>query len=120
LANAVPADLTAPEGTQLIIDRRLGKIWVDGVEILGLRAGTHPFRFVETLATRAPSPIAAEELTKILSDARKDGDTTARQAKAAANKNIREAMQSVGKAFEDPFPSVGTGYYRCSLIAHVV
>lgn len=121
LTSAVPAVFSAPEGTRLVVDSARGKVWIDGVEIEGLRAGTHPFRLVDALAKRSPSAVSTEELTNELSGARKDGDTTARQAKAAAKKHISEAMAKAGRTLdEDPFPIAKTGYYRCALLSYVV
>jgi hypothetical protein len=120
LTSAVPAVFSAPEGTRLVVDSARGKIWIDGVEIEGLRAGTHPFRLVEALAKKSPSAVSTEELTNELSGARKDGDTTARQAKTAAKKHISAAMAKAGRTLDDdPFPNAQTGYYRCALLSYV-
>jgi len=117
----VPAVFSAPEGTRLVVDTRHGQVWVDGLEISGLRPGSHPFRFVETLAKKSPAVVSMKDLTDELSGARKDGDTTARQAKLAAKKHISDAMARAGRTFdEDPFPSAQTGCYRCVLVAYVV
>jgi hypothetical protein len=120
LTAAVPAIYTAPEGSRLVIDTRIGLVWIDGVPIPGLRPGTHPFRIVEALARVCPSPVSMEDLTKELSKAREDGDTTARVAKAAALKSISAAMAASGRAFDkDLFVSGPTGFYRCTMQAHV-
>jgi hypothetical protein len=59
-------------------------------------------------------------LTNELSGARKDGDTTARQAKTAAKKHISAAMAKAGRTLDDdPFPNAQTGYYRCALLSYV-
>lgn len=57
LTNKVPAVFTAPEGSRLVVDTRINKIWVDGVEITGLRAGSHPFRLMEALARACPEGV---------------------------------------------------------------
>lgn len=121
LANALPAVFSAPHATRLVVDTRRGQVWIDGLEIPGIRAGTQPFRLVEILARKCPDAVSTDHLTTELSGGRMDGDTTARQAKAAVRKSIREAMAAAGRAFEeDPFPSVQTGCYRCALVSYVV
>jgi hypothetical protein len=121
LTNAVPAVFSAPEGTRLVVDTQRGQIWIDGVEIQGIHRGTHPFGLVEALAKSLTSPVSTRDLSHALSGARRDGDTTARQAKTAARKCIEEAMARAGRAFdEDPFPSGPTGCYRCAIPSYVV
>ena len=89
------------------------------MEIEGLQADSHAFKLIELMA-RASSPISLDEITAKLSAGRQDGTTTARQAKSAALKAIREAMTAAGRTFnDDPFPSAGTGFYRCTLPAYV-
>lgn len=117
----VPAIVTAPESARLVVDSQLGRVWVDGVEVSGLRQGAHPFRFVEILARHCPRPVSSDELRASLSEAREDGDTASRQAKTAAKKAIKAAMEDAGQHFaDDPFPPGPTGFYRCALPAHVV
>ena len=99
LGNTVPAIYTAPEGSRLVIDSRLGKAWVDEVEITDLPAGTHRFRLVEVLAKACPEAVSTEWLKRELSGARQDGDTAARQAKTAALKAIKQAMADAGLSF---------------------
>ncbi|RNL64480.1 hypothetical protein [Zhongshania marina] len=117
LEGRVPALLTAPERARLVVDSRLGKIWVDGIHIAGLDPGTHPFRFVELLAKSAPNPINKHDLASQLSESRNDGDQTARSAKTAANKKIKTALENEGRSFEDPFKSEN-GLYRLIILAH--
>lgn len=120
LTSAVSAVFTAPENTRIVVDTTRGQIWVDGLEIPGLRPGTHPFRLVEALAKTSPTPVSTEALSMQLSGARKDGDTPARQAKRAARASINEAMTNAGRTLDDdPFPSVPTGYYRCIFQCYV-
>jgi hypothetical protein len=103
------------------VDSQLGRIWVDGVEVSELHAGTHPFRFVEMLARQSPRHVSSDAVRSCLSGARDDGDTVVRQAKAAAKKAIKNAMAPSGRAFdEDPFPSGPPGFYRCVLQAYVL
>lgn len=122
LTDAVPAIFTASEKTRLVVDTRLGKIWFDGVEVPGLRPGTHPFMLVEALAKACPQAVPTPDLSTSLSGARTDGDTVARQAKSQATKLIREAAAAAGRVLEphDPFPSGPSGYYRCAVLPHVV
>ena len=118
LDGCVPAIHTAPEGARLIVDTRIGKVWVDGVEITGIPADSHAFHLIELLARR--SPLSTEEVVAKISPGRQDGNTAARQAKSHAKKMIIEAMASAGRSFdEDPFPSVGKGLYRCALLSFV-
>lgn len=120
LASAVAAVYSAPDNARLVVDTIRGQVWVDGVEIRAIHTGTHPFQLVEALARSSPSPVSTEDLTTQLSEARKDGDTTARQAKADARKSIINAMAEAGREFdEDPFPSGPTGCYRCAFVSYV-
>lgn len=121
LESNAPAIYAAPDGARLVVDTRLGRVWIDDIEVSGLRAGTQPFRFVELLAAKCPTPVSSAELKSALSGARDDGDTATRQAKAAAKKSIRDAMAIAGRALdEDPFPSGPAGFYRCTLPVYVI
>jgi hypothetical protein len=121
LTNKVPAVFTAPEGSRLVVDSRINKIWIDGVEITGLRAGSHPFRLIDALARACPEGVPMDVLAKELSGARMDGDTTARQAKAATLKAIHQALADAGRSLdEEPIVSGPPGFYRCTLPVHVV
>lgn len=121
LGDSMPAVHVAPDGARLVVDTRLGKVWLDGIEVTGLRAGTHPFRLVEVLARACPRPVNTDNLSSELSGARSDGDTTARQAKLAAKKAILAAMTGAGRSFEEePFPTGHPGSYRSALPAFVL
>lgn len=121
LADVVPAVFTAPDGARLVIDTRRGIVWVDGIEITDMKQGTHPFRFVERLARYSAIAVSTRDLTAELSGARDDGNTAARQAKAAARRLIREALAQAGRSCEeDFFPVSGTGAYRCAIVSYVV
>lgn len=114
----MPALHTAPDGARLVVDTRLGKVWVDGVEIGGLPPESHAFQFIELLARR--SPLSSEEVVAKISPGRQDGTTAARQAKSNAKQMITESMAAIGRSFEeDPFPPAGTGRYRCALLPFV-
>jgi hypothetical protein len=121
LAGSVPALFTAPDNARLVVDSQLGRVWMDGAEVSALRAGTHPFRFVEMLARRCPGRVSSEEVRACLSEARDDGDTAVRQAKTAARRAIKAAMAASGQSFvEDPFPAGPVGFYRCAIQSYVV
>lgn len=121
LTDAVPALLSAPDGARLVVDTVRGTVWVDGIEITGLKPDTQPFKFVEMLARRAPSPVSAWEITSTLSGARKDDTTAARQAKRNAGNIIREALARAGRSVESElFPICGKAAYRCPLVSYVV
>jgi|GEM_PF-5309344 len=121
LQQAVPAVYTAPDGARLVVDRDRGMVWVDGHLIPGLKPGTHPFRLVAVLADAKGHPVDSLAIKAALSDARQDDDTVTRQAKLKANRAIRQAMSDAGHEFSgDPFPSCGTGMYRCALPSFVV
>lgn len=120
LESMVPAVHYAPSGTRLVVDTKHGKVWLDGIEITGLRPGTQPFRFVEILANRCPSSMSAYELTDALSGGRQDGDTTARQAKLAARKAIADAIARAGRQVPDDLFPTQAGSYRCTIRSHVV
>jgi hypothetical protein len=95
------------------------KVWIDGVEIAGLVPEGHPFKFIELLA-RNSVRVSSDDITKVLSPARQDGNTPARQAKTAAKKAISDAMTKAGRAAnEDHFPSAGNGFYRFVLPPYV-
>lgn len=120
LTEAVPAVHLAPAGARLVVDGRLQKVWVDGVEVEGLAPGSHPFRFIEMLAKKSPAPVSSDDIVAHLSPRRQDENTTARVAKNAARKLIREAMKKAGRSFdEDVFPPAGTGCYRCTVPSYV-
>ena len=122
LAAKVPAIWRAPDGARLVVDTRLKKVWVDAVEIQGLTPDSQPFRFVEILAQSNGAPISSDTITDKLSAGRGnvDGTTTARQAKNAARRMIKAALATEGNPLsEDPFPSAGTGCYRCVLLSYV-
>jgi hypothetical protein len=110
---------SAPDGARLVVDTRFKKVWLDGVEISGLQADSHPFKLIEMMA-RASGPLSHGEVCTKLSAGRQDDTTTARQAKLAAKKIITKAMAEAGRPFvEDPFPTAGHGFYRCALPAYI-
>lgn len=119
LTEQVSALSVARDGARLVVDTRRQMIWVDGVPITGLTPDSHPYRFVVRMA-RSAGPISQEELTEELSSARRDGTTTARQAKHDANAAIQKALTNAGRGrIDDPFPPCGTGRYRCALPSEV-
>lgn len=109
----------APAGARLVVDTRHGKVWLDGVEVLGLRPPGQPFGFVEALASACPSPLDGHELSGRLSPGRGDGDQAARSAKTAANKLIRSALSAQGRPYEDIFRSE-KGRFRLTVPPFVV
>lgn len=117
LAGQASALQTAPPKARLVVDIRLGKIWFDGIEITGLKSGTHPFQFVEILAKNAPATINKYDLATQLSASRTDGDQATRTAKMEANKHIKAALEAKGLSFEDPFRSEN-GSYRLIVTAY--
>jgi hypothetical protein len=120
LAESTPAIYRSPDDARLVVDTRLKKIWIDDVELTGLQPDLQPFRFVEAMA-RSQGPVSSAHLSSTLSPGRLDGTTPARQAKNEVKKIITEAMDGVGRSFdEDPFPSAGQGSYRCAFPAYVV
>lgn len=123
----VPATHIAPEGARLVVDARLGRVWVDGVAIEELKPETTAYKLVLALARRCPNPVPTTDLTEeIAGEARllKDGTTAARQAKAEAKGKIIEALAAAGRSLDefhagDPFTSPEKGTYRCALRAYV-
>jgi hypothetical protein len=114
LEGCVPAIHIAPEDARLVVDTRIGKIWVDGVEIAGLQVDSHAFQFIELLAKK--SPVSADEVIAKISPGRQDDTTAARQAKAQAKQAIVTAMAAADRKFdEDAFPIAGKKAYRCAL-----
>jgi hypothetical protein len=119
LDGSVPALYTAPDGARLVVDTRLGKVWVDGVEIKGLSSDSQPYKFLVLMANSS-TPVSRDEIVNEISPGRQDEDTVARQAKSRARELIIEAMAVVGRSFdEDPFPCAGRGFYRCALPPYV-
>lgn len=119
LADLVPAIHIAPDGARLVVDTKLGRLWVDGVEIEGLQPSSQPFKFI-TLMARRSTPVSHDEIVQEISSGRQDENVMARQAKSAANKAIARAMTAAGRSFDpDSFPAAGTGFYRCTLPAFV-
>jgi hypothetical protein len=119
VTDRVSALSVARDGARLVVDTRRQLVWVDGVLITSLRPDTHPYRFVLRMA-QATAPVSQDVLTEELSGARQDGTTTARQAKKNAKDAIRDALAVAGRELgEDPFPSCGTGHYRCILPSDV-
>lgn len=119
LADSVPAIHAAPDGARLVVDTKFNKIWIDGIEIPGLQPDSHSFRFIEAMA-RNPLRVSSNDISEILSPGRRDGNTSARQAKTQVKKIIIAAMAAHSRSFdEDPFPSAGPGHYRCALPSHI-
>jgi hypothetical protein len=121
LDGSVPALFTAPDGARLVVDTRLGKVWVDGVEIKGLSSDSQPYKFLVLMANSS-TPVSRDEIVNVISPGRQkqDEDTAARQAKSRARELIAEAMAAVGRSFdEDPFPAAGRGLYRCAFLSHL-
>ena len=78
----VPAILTAPEASRLVVDERFGKIWFDRVEISTLTAGTQAYKFVAILARNPHAAVNKYVLSEQLSPASQGDDYPARAAKA--------------------------------------
>ena len=117
-ADQLPAIFRAPESSELVVDKRLKKVWVYRNEVEQLSPDSQLFKFVEMLAGSNGAPVSFEAITEALSAARiqTDGTTTARQAKMQAKNRIVRALEGAGAAdTSDPFPSGGTGCYRCRL-----
>jgi hypothetical protein len=121
LDGSVPAVYTAPDGARLVVDTRLGKVWVDGVEIQGLSSDSQPYKFLVLMAKSA-TPVSHDEIVNAISPGRQnqDEDVAARQAKSRARELIAESMSALGRSFdEDPFPAAGRGLYRCAVLSYV-
>ena len=121
-AAKLPAIVRAPESAELVVDTRLKKVWVCGNEVQQLSPDSQLFQFVEMLAGSDGAPVSSGEITQALSEARfqTDGTTTARQAKLKAKKLILQALEAADAPdTSDPFPSAGTGCYRCRLRSFV-
>ena len=121
-ADQLPAISRAPECSELVVDKRLKKVWVHGNAVQQLSPDSQPFKFVEMLAGSNGAPVSFDAITQALSAARlqTDGTTTARQAKMQAKNLIVQGLVSADATdTSDPFPSSGTGYYRCRLRSFV-
>lgn len=120
LESQVPAIRSAPKGARLVIDKCRGKVWVDGIEISGLKPETHPYRLVLALAEASPNPVRTIDLVRQLSPARRDDTAVARKAKTEAKSTIVEALAEQGiDLVDDPFTSNKRGCYRCNLASFV-
>ena len=123
IADRMPALLRAPDRARLVVDTQRKRVWVHGVEVEQLSADSHPYQFIEMMAKSNGARVSVEEITQALSAARlrNDGTTAARQAKRQAKKLIAKALEAGGTPdTTDPFPSAGTGLYRCRLPSFVV
>lgn len=119
LEDRTPAVFLAQDGIRLVVDLKLKKVWIDGVEIDTLKPDSHPFNFVTLMAKSAPQPVSSHEISAKLSN-RDDENTAARQAKKDAKTFISQAMTAAGRKWsDDPFPSGGPGCYRCALTSFV-
>ena len=121
-ADQLPAIFRAPERSELIVDKRLKKVWVHGNEVQQFSPDSQLFKFVEMLAGSNGAPVSSDAITQALSAARlqTDGTTTARQAKMRAKNLIVQALEVAGAAdTSNPFPSGGRGCYRCRLRSFV-
>ena len=122
IAERMPALMRAPERARLVVDTQRKRVWVDGIEVEQLSPDTHPYQFVEMMAKSNGACVSVEEITQALSAARfrSDGTTAARQAKRQAKNSIAKALEAAGTPdSSDPFPSAGTGLYRCKLPSFV-
>ena len=122
LADRLPAIVRAPPRAELVVDLRLKKVWVCGNEVHHILPDSQLFQFVEILAGSNNAPVSCDEITRALSAARlrTDGTTTARQVKMRAKKLIVEELKAAGSEdTSDPFPTAGTGCYRCRLLSFV-
>ena len=121
-ADQLPAIVRAPDGAELVVDTRLKKVWVYRNEVQQLSRDSQLFQFVKMLAESNGASVTFAAITQALSAARlqTDGTTTARQAKFRAKKPIVDELKAAGAAdSSDPFPSGGTGCYRCRLRSFV-
>ena len=119
LEQLVPPFFVAPEGTRLIVDKRHGQIWLDGVLVSEFRPETRAFKFIECLVRRRPSAISFQEISEHLSAGRKGEDIVARQARTEAKKFFQDALDAAGKTFEDPLQTQNSSY-RCWVRSHVI
>jgi hypothetical protein len=118
IADRIPAIHRAPADAELVVDRRLKKVWVYRRELQQLVPDSQAFLFIEMLARGNGAPVSSDAITEALSAARlnTDGTTTARQAKGKAKKPVMDVLVERGaRDCSDPFPSAGVGFYRCVL-----
>lgn len=118
IAETIPAIYNAPIGAELVVDKRLKKVWVHGTELQNLAPDSQAYLFIEMLASANNGSVSHDDITKAISFHRlnSDGTTTARQAKNKAKKAIDEVFATNGNLDNsDPFPSAGAGLYRCRL-----
>ena len=112
----------APKGAELVVDRRLKRVWVCGADLQQVSPDSQQFRFLEMFAASNGAPVSFDAVTRTLSAARlqTDGTTAARQAKMRVRKLVVQALEAADSAdTSDPFPPAGTGAYRCRLRSFV-
>ena len=116
----VPANLVAPDNAKLVVDTKLGKVWVNKVPIETVMPDSQPYKFIEILAKANGAPVSSKDLNNQLAPGRTDEDVATRQAKRDAKALIRVALEAAGQP--DPtewFPVFGKKMYRCALPAFV-
>jgi hypothetical protein len=121
LTSVFPNALKSVQPSVIAFNARIGKVWVDGVEIKGLSSDSQPYKFLVLMANSS-TPVSRDEIVNVISPGRQkqDEDTAAQQAKSRARQLIAEAMAAVGRSFdEDPFPAAGRGLYRCTFLSHL-
>lgn len=121
LDGSVPAIHIAPDGARLVVDTTIGRAWVDGVQIAGLAADSHAFKFLLQMA-KSSTRVSHDDIVSAISPGRlqQDEDTAARQAKSRVRELISASMVAIGRSFdEDLFPSCGKGFYRCAVLSFV-
>jgi hypothetical protein len=108
------ANLFAPPGAQLIIDERLAKVWIEGLEV-PLKPDTHPYKYLLALARNRGQPVPKETIHVVLSGVGFVEDAV-RQAKKQLKSVIEGTFAKAGReaCFDLWFPPV-RNQHRTSL-----
>ena len=113
----VPAVHYAPARARLVVDRRRGAIWVDGVAITSIRSDTYAFEFVAAMSEAQGAALPRYDLGILMAPSTGDPDGRARKQKGIAKHAIIDALAEAGRELDvgDPFPSGPAKHYRCAL-----
>ena len=94
VADAVDVWARAPQGTRLAVDKKTGRVWLDGVELVALAESTRVL--LRVLAAAGGKPVSGGECDRKLSGAR-SGTGAAKKAKARFAGAVEKSFALAGK-----------------------
>ena len=95
VAGALEAWARAPKGTRLVVDKKTGRVWLDGVELVALAESARVL--VRVLVAAGGKPVAGGECDRKLSGARQ-GSGAAKKAKGRFASGVKKSFALAGKA----------------------